>query len=688
MAAAIVAAVVFATAPSGSPQYAFAAASPVPFSLTEISRITDDDGLYFQTNGGVRGIVTFESDGRAYAAVNSFQNVQVLDLADPHNITLAGRINDLADRFLPGGIKVTTFESDGRAHLMVVSYEGVQMLDLTDPYDIVLGDSTHGFGTGVITEPGIATFESDGRAYAIVSVFVGDGICIPDPPYSYHCPDYDDTTVFQVLDLTDPYDIFPTVRIVHDGLHRYDSANIATFELDGRAYAVLVVRDGMQVLNLTDPYHIIPAGYIVEDDRRFLKYAGLVATELDGRAYAVASTYEDVQVLNLTDPNHIVPAGRIVYADGFRPGGPGNPEVDDVLGDLWDYEGFRPGGPGNIATFESDGHAYAVVSTYGRVQVLNLTDPNHIVPAGRIAYDDSLRLGGARNIATFESDGHAYAVVGLVHDVRVIQLTANADRAAYGSGPDDTAYLTITTHNPVCTALVLDAIGATRFTDIYPSYSAGDMVDGVNVTAVVWARDANMTMAALVGQPEVSRVAAYLSVPQNATSERLAPLALATDPDADMRGGTRPCSKNVAYDLATHAMAGIGWAGAEPGTGPRHTPDAGAAGASGSGDGPGTGSESLTLDPNPGSRLKGNLEVSLDGTMAGVDIWTHDIRAIWAFVQENGGLVTSVPRDYEDRPLGARNLMGSYLPLDLLGSFMLRDEISAINAGGPPILEQ
>ena len=120
VAVAIVAAVVFATAPPGLPQYAFAEASPVPFSLTEISRITDDDGLYFHTNGGVRGIVTFESDGHAYAAVTSLRNVQVLDLADPHNITLAGRVNGLADRYVAGGIKVATFESDGRTHLAVV----------------------------------------------------------------------------------------------------------------------------------------------------------------------------------------------------------------------------------------------------------------------------------------------------------------------------------------------------------------------------------------------------------------------------------------------------------------------------------------------------------------------------------------------------------------------------------------
>ena len=677
---AIVAAVVFATAFSGSPQYAFAEAPPISFSLTEISRITDDDGLYFHTNGGVRGIVTFESDGHAYAAVTSLRNVQVLDMADPYNITLAGRVNGLADRYVAGGIKVATFESGGHTHLAVVSGEGVQVLDLTDPHDIVLADSvSHDFGIGVVGKPGIATFESGGRAYAIVSAFMGDGDCILDPPGPYHCPDYDDTTVLQVLDLTDPHDIFPTVRIVHDGLHPYHSSNIATFESDGSAYAVLALRDGMQVLNLTDPNHIVPAGHIAEDDSLFRRCAGVVATfESDGSAYAAVPICEGVQVLDLTDPNHIVLAGRIVYDGGL--------------------------GPRNTATFESDGRTHAAVSTYGGVQVLDLTDPNHIVLAGFIVYDDVYPLGGTRNTATFESDGRAYAVVGLVHDVRVMQLaanadhaayenivcvstitcsftpTANADRAAYGSGPDDTTvHLAITTHNPVCTALVLDALGATRFTDIYPSYSADDMINGVNITAAVWARDTNMTMAALVGQPEVSRVAAHLPVPQNATSERPAPLALATDPDADMTGSIRGCSKNVAYDLATHAMASIGWAGAEPGTGP--------VGASGLDDGPEIESESLTLDPHPGSRLEGRLYFSLNGSLVSVGIWTHDIRATWAFVQENGGLVTSVPRDYEDRPLGARSLMGSYLPSDLIGPLMLRDEISAINAGGPPILE-
>ena len=691
VAVAIVAAVVFATAPPGQPQYAFAEASPILFSLTEISRITNDDGLNFYGYGGVMGIVTFESDGRAYAAVTSDRRMQVLDLADPHNITLAGRIDDLASRYVAGGIKAATFESDGRAHLAVVSGEGVQVLDLTDPYDIVLADSiSHDFGIGVIGEPGIATFESNGRAYAIVSTFMGDGACVPLPPSLYDCPDYDDTTILQVLDLTDPHDIFPTVRIVYDGLHPYHSAGIATFESDGHTYAVVtaaifeidaerfrvvpagntytvvVPYDDVQVLNLTDPNHIVPAGHIADDDNLFLKYARLVATfESDGRAYAAVVSSEGVQVLNLTDPNHIVPAGHIAHGAGIR-----------------------LNGATNIATFESDGRAYAAVSTYGGVQVLNLTDPNHIVPAVHFAHDDGPRPGDPRNTATFESDGRAYAVVGLNYDVRVIQLTANADHAAHGSGPGDTAYLTITTHNPVCTALVLDALGATRFTDIYPSYSADDMVDGVNVTAVIWARDANMTMAALVGQPEVSRVAAYLSVPQNAMSERPTPLAPATDPDADMSGSIRGCSKNVAYDLATHAMASIGWAGAQPGTGPKHLSDTSPAGASGSGDGPETESESLTLDPHPGSRLEGELYFSLEGSFVSVGIWTHDIRATWAFVQENGGLITSVPRDYGDRPLGARSLMGSYLPPELLGSLMLRDEISAINAGGPPILEQ
>ena len=193
------------------------------------------------------------------------------------------------------------------------------------------------------------------------------------------------------------------------------------------------------------------------------------------------------------------------------------------------------------------------------------------------------------------------------------------------------------------------------------------MINGVNITAIIWARDTNMAMAALVGQPEVSRVAAYSSVPQNDTSERLALLARAADPDADMSGIIRGCSKNVAYDFATYAMASIGWAGAQPGTGPRHLPNGGPTGASGSDDGLETGSESLTVDPHPGSRWEGRVYLSLNGNLVSVGIWTHDIRDTWAFVQESGGLVTSVPRDHEDWPPGAARLMGAYVPPDLLG---------------------
>ena len=495
-AAAVVAAAVFAAALAGPPQYAFADGSPALPNLTEIVRITDDYSL-FRHSGEVKDIATFESAGRAYAAVTSRDDVQVLNLTDPDNIVLAGRIGNLGSGHMDSGLKIATFESAGRAYAAVVSGAGVRVLNLTDPDNIVLADNiAHDFGPGITYKPGIATFESAGRAYAIVSVFLGDMICLPEQFGTYDCPDYDDKTILQVLDLTDPDNIFPTIRIVHDGLHPYHSDHIATFESDGRAYAVTVARavqvlnrtEAVQVLNLTGPGtlpagHIVPAGHIADDDRLRLRHANSVATfESDGRAYAVVTSTEGVQALNLTDPNNIVPAGRIAY-------------------NLW-LTGAK-----NIATFESDGRAYAAVSMSEGIEMLDLTDPNSIVPAGRIAYGNGL-LADAKNIATFESDGRAYAVAWLADDVWVIQLTVNADRAAYGVAQADDATVTyeVVTSEPVCDAEYLDRLEAVTRLTFLNSGLLFNTASGIPVRIQVSEGQAQDVVQSLLGRPSVISV--------------------------------------------------------------------------------------------------------------------------------------------------------------------------------------
>lgn len=432
-AAVLAAAVVVAAVSLGPPQHAFAEASSAPFNLTMAGNVTRDHG-FFPVGNGVGDIATFESAGHAYAAVTFEGVMQVLNLTDPHNIVLAGSIGGLEGREVRDGIKISTFESAGRPYAAVVSGLDVRVLNLTDPHNIVpVYGIDHDFGPGAIYQPGIATFESAGRTYAIVSVFLGDRVCIPEPfnPPCDH-PDVDETTILQVLDLTDPQNIFPTVRIVHDGLHPYHSRQIAAFESAGRTYAIAPAHDGVHVLNLTDPARIVSTGHTTDNDNLFLQYAGLAtAFESDDRPYAAISTYSGMKVLNLTDPQNIVLAGSIAGGDGYWL------TVDQLTdaidaglpvifhgGGFWlNGGGFRLNGADNIAAFESGGRSYAAVSTYTNIQVLDLTYPYNMVLVGSLDYDVSSSY--ARSIATFESGGHIYAVVGLVEYVQVIQLTTN-----------------------------------------------------------------------------------------------------------------------------------------------------------------------------------------------------------------------------------------------------------------------
>ena len=427
----IIVTIAVSTATSLEPlQRAFADAPVGTISLTVASNITGNYEL-FPASGGVGDVTTFELAGNVYAAVASDREVQILNLTDPYNIVLAGEIGNLASRYVQGGgLTIVTFESYGRIYAVVGSGEGVQILNLTDPHNIVLADSiAHDFGAGIIEKPTMTIFESDDRIYALVSTFMGDGYCLKDPFNDHPCRDYNDTTILQVVDVTDPHVIFDTFRMVFDGLHPYHSSHMATFESADRVYVIVNPSGRVQVLDVTDPTRIMPADRMTDDNNLFLKFfTDLFILDLDDdrmtdddslfgdsvklvntfesadHIYAVVYSYRSVQVLNLTNPYSIVSAGPINYSDTFH-----------------------LSGATNMDTFESAGRVYAVASTHVDMRVLNLTDPQSIYVAGSIAYDDPPWPGGPKNVATFESNGHIYAVVGLDTDVRVVQLTANTD---------------------------------------------------------------------------------------------------------------------------------------------------------------------------------------------------------------------------------------------------------------------
>ena len=364
-----------------------------PYNIVPAGSITDDTLLL----DGAWSVTTFQSDGRTYAAVTSrsANGIQILDITNPYDIAPAGSITDDGNLALCGSTDTDIFEIGGRTYAAAAarSDNGIQLLDITDPYDIVPTDRITDDGRLVLAEARqITTFQSDGRTYAAVTSTINDGI--------------------QLLDVTDPYDIVPADSITDDNGHPalYRAAPITTFQSDGRTYAAVASEwdGGVQTLDITDPHDIAPTGSITDDDNLALFYARTVTTfQSDGRTYAAVTSFWDngVQTLDITDPHDIIPADRITDD--------GNLTLARAVG---------------ITTFQSDGRTYAAVTSDwdGGVQILDITDPYSIAPAGSITDDDGhLTLAGAAGITTFQSDGRTYAAVASLLDdgVQMLDIT-------------------------------------------------------------------------------------------------------------------------------------------------------------------------------------------------------------------------------------------------------------------------
>ena len=334
------------------------------------------------------GIDIFDSDGRIYAAVASLgaNSVWTFDLADTHNIIPVDVITDDVDPVISGARGLAVFESDGSTYVTVTSDEGIQMLDLTDIYNIAAADSlmyNHMLRPGGAY--GVDTFASKDRTYAATA--------------------FPNTDTVIVLDTTNPYGIVVASHITDDEqLLLSGVVAVTTFVSGERTYAATGSFEGIQILDLTDPYNIISAGGIGADTSPLLGGARDVTIfEIDGRTYAgVVSFNDSVCIIDLTDPYNITLASSLIH-----------------------HTGSRYGGAFGIAVFESDGHTYAAVTSLGHngVQILDLSNPYGIVPAGSISDNSGLLLSGAFGIAVFESDDHTYAAVTSPDGVQILDLT-------------------------------------------------------------------------------------------------------------------------------------------------------------------------------------------------------------------------------------------------------------------------
>ena len=143
---------------------------------------------------------------------------------------------------------------------------------------------------------------------------------------------------------------------------------------------------------------------------------GITTFVSDGHTYAAVTSHggSGVQILDVTNPPNIIAAGNLDESQEVN--------LKSAYG---------------IATFVSEGHTYAAVASPGDdgVQILNITDPLTIIPAGRINNNSTLALGGASGITTFVSGGHTYAAVASVVDngVQILNITDPSSITAAGN---------------------------------------------------------------------------------------------------------------------------------------------------------------------------------------------------------------------------------------------------------------
>ena len=328
------------------------------------------------------------------------------------SLTAVDNITDDSSLGLDGAYGITTFKLGSHTYAAVTSNgddDGVQVLDITNPSNITAAGSqidpgSSGFGGA----RGITAFVSDTSTYVAFTAHGGDSVHILSPD-----------------GVTDPFHI---IGIPDEGTRVLDGASdIATFASGSFLYAAVAAfdDDGVQILNITQPERSTLAGNITDDgtnddDLELNGAYGIVAFESKDHTYAAVTAYEDdgVQILDITNPFNIIPASRIT-----------------------DTNILYLNGTQGIATFKSGNHTYIAVAAFydDGVQILNITDPSNITPAGSIADDgtnaDDLELNGARDITTFVSGNHTYAAVVAYEDdgVQLLDITNPSNIIAAGS---------------------------------------------------------------------------------------------------------------------------------------------------------------------------------------------------------------------------------------------------------------
>ena len=399
--------------------------------------------------------------------------IHMLDVTDPYRPTHTG--------FLPAvgmGLPsdsfpwyIIPFESDeGGTYVLVDGGEGSLILSIP-PHPPATGGAAVGMAGGAVTAP------NGGRALALVGA--GGTIYVGGPEgtigFEYVQPPDGGYGTDEIVDLTDPYT--PLVVGTVPSMYGWDGGIDVVNSPEGRAYAMVAWPTGLLVVDV-DPAD--PPGVSL-----FTVAGGLAPDSPieifrlhDGRAYMAAGSGDGILIIDVTYPTNPVQISHVLdNLDGFYnlhdvrdisvfESGDGHMYVLAGSGDgiqIIDITNpYRPSSAGGMREFPggpytdgvhrtatvrtSDGGVLALVTTAGRIAILDVTNPHNPVPAGVIC-----GAVGHKDAADSWTAECSPATGDSVHvpDVAAFETSDGRIRALI-TGHAGTAILDVTNpHNPV-----------------------------------------------------------------------------------------------------------------------------------------------------------------------------------------------------------------------------------------------
>ncbi len=402
--------------------------------LDELSHVVDSSKMNLASD-----LFVYKVGDKQYAAVigKLSNSLRIVDVTDPRglgNAALKDSITDGGDLELDGASGVAHYPTGGRHYAVVVSIEddGVQIIDVTDPDDITAAD--HLSDTDQLELDGadeVDIYRVGGRNFAAVTGNSDDGV--------------------QIIDITDPHNIFPTARVADSGSLRLDNPRgVAVHTIGGRHYAAVASQadDGVQIIDITNPYNPVPKANIGDTNSAELDGAfGIDTFTIGNRHYAIVASTDDngVQIVEMTavtadaGDGQSARTGSAVVLDGsgsaVSSGETPTYQWTQTAGPTVTLSSATAQRPSFTAPATPSTLVFTLTATHGSasstdtVAVSVSADPNAEVSVGKTAVDLALRDSVADGDYTYLSG--AIQVEAFAHEGRMLAVVASANESVH-----------------------------------------------------------------------------------------------------------------------------------------------------------------------------------------------------------------------------------------------------------------